>query len=451
MKILMNISMFFIPAIFSFIVYIGSTYRRGGQRKGQIFLLYFFSINVCTFLVSCARGIGTFHFETMTVSYRFKYILLGLFFGLLFWSVSQLPKFESYRAEQRSHELDFLKLLFALCIFIFHSRGSGGENTNIILPGQMGAVSVYFFFMVSGMLMANSIVKKEEISTEYGKLALHFVIRKIKIVVWDVYAALFVFMSIYIFTIAPEQITSTLVKTIPALLFAIRAGIDITYNAPTWYLSAMFLCMLPLSYLLYKKRDFTLYILAPLLALFTLGWSCQTNDYCFLLQEEMYGVFLGDIYTAVCGLCFGICAYNMYIRLYRASLNENMRMILTFAEVFLYAVFFGTWFLIRDNRALMSVVLILPIVVATTFSGKSYIVKLFQFEWMKWFAPLSLKIYLNHWIGRILVQKYFEGNSYGVCVLMMAVFMLCSCLLSTVTIKIGKYIWEKRLKIVITN
>ena len=99
----------------------------------------------------------------------------------------------------------------------------------------------------------------------------------------------------------------------------------------------------------------------------------------------------------------------------------------------------------------MSVVLILPIVVATTFSGKSYIVKLFQFEWMKWFAPLSLKIYLNHWIGRILVQKYFEGNSYGVCVLMMAVFMLCSCLLSTVTIKIGKYIWEKRLKIVITN
>lgn len=43
MKILMNISMFFIPAIFSFIVYIGSTYRRGGAEEradfSAIFLL----------------------------------------------------------------------------------------------------------------------------------------------------------------------------------------------------------------------------------------------------------------------------------------------------------------------------------------------------------------------------------------------------------------------------
>lgn len=412
-----------------------------------IFLLYLFSINVCTFLVSCVRGIGTFHFENMTVSYRLKYMGLSLAFGLLFWAVFQLPKFETKSVRARNYELDFLKLLFAICVFIWHTRGFRGENTNIILAGQMGQISVYFFFVVSGMLMANSIVKKEKITAEYGKLAMHFVIHKIKIVVWDVYAALFVFVSIYIFTIPPEQITAALIKVIPELLFVTRAGINIAYNGPGWYLSAMFFCMLPLSYLLYKERDFTLYILAPLLAIFTLGWICQTNDYCFLDNGEMYGLFLGGIYTAVCGLCFGICAYNVYIRLLRANLNENMRMLLTFVEVFLYGVFFGTWFLIRDNRAIMSVVLILPIAVAITFSGKSYIIKLFQFEWMKCFAPVSLTIYLNHCIGQVLVKKCFLGNSYGFCVLMMAFFTICSCLLSTLTIKIGKYIWEKKLKI----
>ena len=209
--------------------------------------------------------------------------------------------------------------------------------------------------------------------------------------------------------------------------------------------------MLPLAYLLYRNRDFTLHILAPILAVFILGWLCQTNDYCFPDQHKMHGLFLGGMYSAVSGLCFGICAYNMYIRIGKAKMNENGRMFLTVTEVLLYGVFFGTWFLLRNNRMIMSAILLLPVAAAITFSGKSYIAGLFQFKWMKYLAPVSLTIYLNQWIGRVLVQKYFAERSYGFCVSVMAFIMLCSCLLSTLTKRISKYVWKEKLKTVFTN
>lgn len=455
MKVFLNISMFFMPATFIYMIHIRTAKCKGGgyaeRRKALIFLWYFFLINVCTFLVSCARGIGWFRFDKMTVSYRLKYMGLGMACGLLFWMISLLPKFETKQVGQRNYELDFLKLFFAICVFVWHTDPFRNENIKITFPLSLGGIPVHFFFVVSGMLMANSILKRDTVAVEYGKNAVIFVIDKIKSMAWEVYAALFLFILAYVFMIPVEQVPETLIKAIPEIFFVTRAGIDIIYNGTVWYLSAMFLCMLPLSYLLYKDRDFTVYILAPILAVFTMGYFCQTNNYSLPTLGTMYGPVLGSIYRAVCGLCFGICAYNMYIRLYKANLNKNIRMFLTFTEVFLYGVFFGTWFLTRDNQALMSVILILPIAVAITFSGKSHIVKLFQFKWMKCFAPLSLKIYLNHWIGRVLVQKYFAGYNYRFCVCMMMFITFCSCVLSTFMIKIGKYIWKKKLKMVLTN
>jgi len=370
---------------------------------------------------------------------------------LFFWFVSSRTRSVKHDAEQRNYELDFLKFIFTICVFMSHTGVFRKENTNIILPPQFGQVSVFFFFVVSGMLMANSILKKQINTTEYGKLAVVFVINKIKVLAGDVYAALFVFMAVYIFTIPLNKIPGELVKMVPELFFVTRAGISITYNVPGWYLSAMFLAMLPLAYLLYRNRDFTLHILAPILAVFILGWLCQTNDYCFPDQHKMHGLFLGGMYSAVSGLCFGICAYNIYIRLCKAGINENGRMLLTATEAFLYGVFFGTWFLLRNNRMIMSAILLLPVAAAITFSGKSYITGLFQFKWMKYLAPVSLTIYLNQWIGRVLVQKYFAERSYGFCVSMMAFITLCSCLLSTLTKRISKYVWKEKLKTVFTN
>lgn len=91
-------------------------------------------------------------------------------------------------------------------------------------------------------------------------------------------------------------------------------------------------------------------------------------------------------------------------------------------------------------------ILLLPVVVAITFSGKSYIAGMFQFEWMKCFAPVSLTIYLNHWIGRGLVERYFSEHSYWFCVCMMLFFTLCTSLLRICMSTIGKFIWREKMR-----
>ncbi len=100
---------------------------------------------------------------------------------------------------QRNYEIDFLKLLFSVFIFITHSDIFIGENTRISLPLQFGRVITHFFFIVSGMFMVNSIKnKRTENNANYSKLAIEFVLRKIKPIYLKYISATLITATIYI-------------------------------------------------------------------------------------------------------------------------------------------------------------------------------------------------------------------------------------------------------------
>lgn len=120
-----------------------------------------------------------------------------------------------------------------------------------------------------------------------------------------------------------------------------------------------------------------------------------------------------------------------------------MRLFLTITEILIYGIIFFTLFVIRDSRSIMSVMLILPIAVAITFSQKSYVIGLFKYKWMKYFASISLLIYLNHEIAMEIIAKIAIGQSYKICICMSAVLTFIASLLSVFIIKIGKPVWEK--------
>lgn len=304
----------------------------------------------------------------------------------------------------RNYELDFFKLMFAIIIFFYHMRIFLSKNDPArTASNHLGTYCVHFFFIVSGMLMANSI-SKQNITENFGKASIDFVMRKFKGLFGKILLALcfvlLVDVFIYVGSGAPKGISGIgeiLVETVSELLMIKMSGVYIENNLVTWYISAMLLCMLLLAYMLYKKTDFTLYVFAPLAAVFLLGYMCQADGkFTFFDLSGAYGFFLGGIYRAFCGLCFGICAYTMYKKINRIEFNKRKRILLTILEMLLYALYFyvicfSGW----GNRSYMSVSLLLPIALAITFSGKSYVGALFRFNWMRCFAPLSLLIYLN--------------------------------------------------------
>ena len=176
----------------------------------------------------------------------------------------------------------------------------------------------------------------------------------------------------------------------------------------------------------------------------------QVGQGQFITDKLMYGFIMGGMIRAICGLCFGICAYNIY-KYITNTYNKNIRLLLTIAEILLYGIIFFTWFVVRDTRSIMSVMLLLPIAVAITFSEKSYVIGLFKYKWMKHFAPISLLIYLNHELSMEITAKIVENKSYKICILVSAVLTLVACLLSMLIVNIGKFLWEKKLKSILTK
>ena len=171
---------------------------------------------------------------------------------------------------QRNYQLDFLKFVFTLFVFLYHSRAFIGENTRITFPPALGQVSVHFFFVVSVLLMVNSIIKNDADTSNFVKSAMTFVLKKFKVISLQYWTALFVYTAIYIANSA-ESLKSVFViifRVFPEAFLMTNSGVVIEYNTPTWYLSAMYIVMLPLAFLLYKHKDCFLYVLAPLLPCF---------------------------------------------------------------------------------------------------------------------------------------------------------------------------------------
>jgi hypothetical protein len=79
-----------------------------------------------------------------------------------------------------------------------------------------------------------------------------------------------------------------------------------------------------------------------------------------------------------------------------------------------------------------------PIFLAVVFSGKSYISKLFDKQIFRHCGTVSMWIYMNHYVGRLVVNNlyYFQKFSYVENYLFMAGISIISVVISFVALKI---------------
>lgn len=79
---LLNVLMFILPAVISLVIH---EYLRHGdlslKKKTALLAVYFIITNVVTFCISYIRGVKDFNFSVMSLSYRLKYMGLGMVLG----------------------------------------------------------------------------------------------------------------------------------------------------------------------------------------------------------------------------------------------------------------------------------------------------------------------------------------------------------------------------------
>lgn len=109
---------------------------------------------------------------------------------------------------RRNYELDFIKLVFSVFVFLCHANVVGYNR----LP-QMGDVAVHAFFVISGLLMAYSISKRNTIEKNWGKASIDFVLGKFKAMSWPVWTGFIINFTVVEFS-SQKRIDSIIVEAI---------------------------------------------------------------------------------------------------------------------------------------------------------------------------------------------------------------------------------------------
>lgn len=343
---------------------------------------------------------------------------------------------------QRSYQFEVMKLFFAAMVFLSHTNTFIGENTTFVIPHAAGVWAVFFFFIVSGMLMVNSRMRQGAETQSPAEAASAYVTKRLKGLLNPYWSALFlnyVVFRIFILLRGGKLFLVDCIKVLPQVLFLSATSLDnFLLNSPAWYISAMLIVMLPFYYLLTKSKDTYLYIFAPLTAILLYVWCFQQEGHYFVFYEY-YGLFSGGLVLAAMGLSFGAVSW-----LIAEKLNRTERILVTAAELILYGTIFAVWFSPNCSaESAYSVMLLMPIAVGVSFSQVSYVSCLFRAESLKKLAPISLAVYLNHICAWRIVNELFLGRSYRFCLFAMILFTAAICPIYFFMMRVSHYLWEK--------
>lgn len=354
------------------------------------------------------------------------------------------------KEKQRNYQIDVLKFVFAIFIFFSHTYPFIGENTRFLTVryvGQFGWWGVFVFFIVSGMLMVNSVYKSNSDVSQAGKNAFTYIVNKFKKIALEYWVALFLIIAVF-FVFNDADIISVL-RSFPEIFCLNSAGVKTgEFNTTQWYLSAMLFSMLPLCYLLYRNKDMYIYVCAPILAFVSYGYLYNYETSPTPSQYAYNGIIYLGIIRAVTGICFGAISWLISEKIRESIKNNSSRVFLTCLELLLYAIVFLNWiFNISDSVTAYSVNLLLPVAIGISFSGKSYICKLFQKKIFSCLPTLTLAIYFNQIAARKIVLEAFSDKGYKESLFLMIVFTVLLSAVYFLMLKLLKLLYSKVKKI----
>lgn len=228
-------------------------------------------------------------------------------------------------------------------------------------------------------------------------------------------------------------------------LFGIHKAIGfsfVNYHVVTWYMSSMLFAMLLLFYILLKNDKFFLYIFCPLVSIFIFSYMMSSEKPFNAVDNRFICIF-----RALCGICFGGVSYTIYLKLSEVVKSKRQRVVLTVAEILLYTVILSS--LIRygkDTSLMFPMMLLMPIAIAITFSGQSYLSNLFRSRIFKYCGSASLYITFNHLVILQFIQYYMPfiiPKGYGYSVLIMLILTIILSIINFLIIKLGKLLIAK--------
>ena len=327
--------------------------------------------------------------------------------------------------KRRVGTIDFFKFVFSIIIVLYHAGGFYNTADEGICVS--GFISVEFFFMVSGYLLTLKASRYKggnlfdaNLDMLKGKLLSIFPYMLLAVLASNAFAMISAWST--------EKLSYNLLFSLPELFDLQMLGFPLfAATGVSWYLSVLFFVSFLIYPLLCRRRElFTKYI-APLTAVWVLGYIAITSGY---LNDpgEWWGSFFkgmlrGYADIALGCLCFEITRWlDSEERSGSGGVLWPLLEVVSYAGVIAYAVFHGA----SDAHDFFMIPLVM-LAVSISFSRRSILAKLFTGSVFNWLGVFSLSIYLNHFFVRENLPRILPNlNKYQLLPIYLAIVVALS-------------------------
>ena len=308
----------------------------------------------------------------------------------------------------RNGTIDFLRFLCCVIIVICHAS----EISLISKEHQFisrGSLCVEFFFIVSGYLMVCSADKRRSVpglTDKVGTATSSYILIKVKSLMPNLAVA-------YVLAMAAICLSRYgLSLRLSLRFFAGEIYKPILFStggfgsmSEIWYICFMLLVMMVLYPILIKHFDLFIRVIAPLIAVFLLGWIAATQN--SLVNPVKYlGYFHKGLVRAFGEIALGASLYPLISYIKKKKLAPSAKIEITVLQVIFWggAVFLMT---LNDKYYDFFVLLLITLAVVLAFSHQGFLANKMDNRINGMLGKLSLTVYLSHrWIAVTLGNLY---------------------------------------------
>lgn len=341
------------------------------------------------------------------------------------------------RKNQENYFIDFLRLVFSLCILFYHSWIFAGPFGNGFF--NHGRLAVDFFFIVTGYLMISS-AQKQRRSKAILKDSFIFIKKKVArlapaLIVTFFIGAVLVFEKKIITD--PNIILSG--NLLPELFQLGIFGYDLPINSAWWYISAMLFVLALLYPLALKFKDDYCRYIAPLVIVIALGFVL--NFKIDINDPMIMGFFLRNgFWKALIFIPLGNIAFYISKLLKKKKLKNATIIAASIIEPIMYVILIANLYYLFMSPFLYAILLTANI--ALTFSGITYSSKVFKHKIWKKLGNYGFYIFLCNIPVRSFIVHHFASLGYSYRHIFFY-FITISCLVAAFVYLIVEVLYKK--------
>lgn len=329
--------------------------------------------------------------------------------------------------------VELLRFACALVVVLFHTRFmvKNRSLSDGFLFFSTGSCAVEFFFVLSGFLMARSISQRseyEETSSSLGDETFNFIFTKMCRLWPHVLLSCAMILCVEI-SVGRMTLLDALFKVwtcLSELLFVHMSGFSYgMINGHFWYLSALILSVWLLYPIARSRPNLFNLVIAPLVALFLIGWMVQINGGVGRPVVRS-GIIFNGLIRSLAEVCAGCFCYAISRRL---SANRNFieRTLPLLFLWFICVVVAFCWMWQSFGGSVFHLLILFCIIITLSFSMPVFEIKnnASLYKFCKWLGALSLPIYIHqNWAIRLGNVVYPVIDTFSVYLKGVAVVLL---------------------------